>query len=352
MKTPDVKLIAKYVAKEISDNEFAKNYFPYIKHVAEITGKKYSYDGDDLTQELWQLFVGTIIERYNPEMSLDAYVFEYARRTCLHMKGVVREVNLSTLQSNDDPDSEDGDTDWIQEKNSGFIDFDDESIHSKIKGEKLLSKSFLDIQILLRVPSISEKVNSEWVSRADVARELIELGFCKGVSEDKLNDCVSKLIDSKKKVKDKKSFREADLPQDHQDLRNIRISLEMNKPRFSKAIGIHLSSLDAYEYGRTKTIPVDVMQKARELAKNYTDSLAGTKTKFESMKMSEIIEYWSEQSGINISDPDSLSVLLGTTRTTLRRWLSNESRADIERISELDGLVSKYQCTNKITVDA
>ena len=58
---------------------------------------------------------------------------------------------------------------------------------------------------------------------------------------------------------------------------------------------------------------------------------------------------------IDVDDFDKLAVLLGTTRTTIRRWLSNESRAEISQLSALEKIVkerSEGTFTREIAIES
>jgi DNA-binding transcriptional regulator YiaG len=348
MRTPDTDLIKKYISKEITDNEFAKAFFPYIRNIAISTAKKYYFDGDDLSQELWQLFNDKIIHSFNHEMNLDSYVYAFAKRHCMHMRGENRDYSFTSLERDGDPESGDpAEAQWMHNKEESVVHLDDEGIDSKIKGQQLISKTLGDIGLLKKLPSIQIRLETDSTTQEDIARELVACGFSKDNNIEKVLESVSQLSLLKNKAKETSNTSKKELPKENAELREIRIKMQKNKPQFARDIGIHLSSLDAYEYGRTKTVPEDVMTRARELERNFTDDLAHVRAKFGSMEMSKIVAMWANQCGMEIGDADGLSVLLCTTRTTLRRWLNDESKADIERIAQLDEMVNKLQPSNE-----
>lgn len=126
-----------------------------------------------------------------------------------------------------------------------------------------------------------------------------------------------------------------DLSEDQKELRSIRMSLGMTKHGFSKVLNIKQCTLDSYEYGKTKGVPLPLMDSARTLASEKSTMILNSKEMFESKSMSSILEEWAETLHIPAANATALGMMLNTTATTIRRWRKNEVRPDIGKLSKL-----------------
>lgn len=350
--TESIKL---YLSGDLSDDDLAKEYYNYIKGVASVVASRYMYDADDLTQELWGLFVSKIVHTYDSSRSLDGYVYEFAKRHCLYLKGMNREISFSQFSKGDADEDDEGGF-WLKNENEILANFDEEEIHSKVKGQRLVSKTLLDINILRKIPCISDELESPTGSLEDIVKVMIYSGISKELDADVVLEVSKELHKLRNDSQKEKSVKEKiEIPADHRELREIRIKMGMTKPQFAKSIEVHITSLDAYEYGKTKTVPKSVMDTARLLASNFTDEFFEVKQIFANMQMSQIVHRWAGMASIDVDDFDKLAVLLGTTRTTIRRWLSNESRAEISKLSALEKIVkerSEGTFTREIAIES
>lgn len=335
-------LIHNYLAGNVTDNDFAKEYFPFICKIAKVIGSKFNYDKDDLAQDLWGLFVTKIIPAYDSSLSLEPFVYAFAKRHCLHLKGLNREINFSSMNSFPQPDVIEDEFYYAGLDESHTYAMDEEAIFSRIKGEKLLSKSMIDLELLAKLPALSEELARPMGTTEDLANLLARLGVCNNLSPQLILALIDDLQKLRKTINHETPLLKSTLPEDHQKLRFTRLKMGRTKPQFAKELGIQLATLDAYEYGRTKTVPPAVMEKAKVLAENFTDIFAGARGKFNSLTMSQIVTKWAEDMNIPVSDADKLAALLGTTRTTIKRWLTNESRADIEKLASLNEMIERH----------
>jgi transcriptional regulator with XRE-family HTH domain len=349
----DTNLIRLYLDGSLTPNKFANEFYPYIKQIASKVAYKLFYDADDLTQELWNLFETNIIKTYDFSLPLEPLVFEYARRHCLYLKSVNREVNFSTFSgASNESDADDISDALMQSSDDLITTLDDEGIHSRIIGDRLKKKSLSDVSLLMKLPSISNEMKADDVSEYALAAELINCGFAKSSSkEDVVSAARSIEKQSKTIIADPPKIREdKELGVLNCELRSIRKRMGKTKPQFARDIGINLASLDAYEYGRTKSVPMEVMKVARELESNFTDGIAGDRVYFGNIKMSQIVEGWASKLNVKSDDHEQLASILNTTRTTIRRWLLNESRADIEKIALLNSIVETVCQKNQVMI--
>jgi transcriptional regulator with XRE-family HTH domain len=126
-----------------------------------------------------------------------------------------------------------------------------------------------------------------------------------------------------------------DLSDDQRDLRDIRISLGMTKQSFSSALNVKQCTLDSYEYGKTKGVPKDLMDKARKLASDRGEMMSSSRILFDDKPMSSILGEWAEKLNIPMDNSAALSRLLNTTPTTIRRWRENKVRPDLNKLTKL-----------------
>ncbi len=340
----DAELIGNFNAGLISQDELAKHYFQRIKRIAATVANRLMFDKDDLTQELWLLFIERIAPRFDATKSLDAYIYEYAKRRSMHLKGEhSRELSLSSFA--DMPMEDEANEQNGEEKLSSLTGvvsrLDEEGILARIKGQALLDKSAGDAAIVRRLPDILSYLSRETFANGGVAQGVADLGFSEKVQRQVLAGTIAQLNERVEiTAADFGSSQGAKtLSAEQIELRNIRINSGKTKREFAEIIGIQIASLDAYEYGRTKSVPHDVMKNAREWAKNYTDEFALIKSKFHSLKMSQILETWVRELSLDGDDLTEIAAFFETTKTTIKRWMTDESMPQLKKIEHLDSKV-------------
>lgn len=131
------------------------------------------------------------------------------------------------------------------------------------------------------------------------------------------------------------------LSEDQKELRAIRVRLGMTKHGFSKALDIKQCTLDSYEYGKTKGVPLTLMESARALEEKKKGSISSSREMFETKSMSLILGEWAEKLNIPLDNAAALGRLLNTTPTTIRRWRDNKVRPDISKLSKLAARVNE-----------
>lgn len=146
------------------------------------------------------------------------------------------------------------------------------------------------------------------------------------------------VVEDSKDVKRKIVYSLAD---DQKELRAIRIRLGMTKHGFANALGIRQCTLDSYEYGKTKGVPVGLMDSARTLEVQKSDSISTSREMFEAKSMSAILSEWAEKLNIPMDNAAALGRLLNTTPTTIRRWRENKVRPDIGKLTKLAARVDR-----------
>ena len=104
---------------------------------------------------------------------------------------------------------------------------------------------------------------------------------------------VRKIAKTARNTKNKrKTARETiELSKDQQELVDIRKKLGLRHQDYAIMLGIGLPRLSSYTYGRTASVPADVMKTARQLLAENGETSRQLKEKFE-RPMSEIIGEW------------------------------------------------------------
>lgn len=141
-----------------------------------------------------------------------------------------------------------------------------------------------------------------------------------------------------KKVKRQvsKSKSKVQLSKEQQELVDIKNTLGLRHQDYAIMLDIGLPRLSSYTYGRTASVPAEVMKTARQLLAENSKMTMQLREKF-SRPMSEILDEWAEKLGTR-SDAQ-LAALLGVVSMTINRWKKNETRPDLSALSRYDRIV-------------
>jgi hypothetical protein len=132
--------------------------------------------------------------------------------------------------------------------------------------------------------------------------------------------------------------RDTKLSVDQSELVAIIDQLGMQNQDFAAALGIGLPRLSSYIYGRTATVPDDIMKAARDLRDE--DPEAKAKRERFRKPMSEIINDWQELLEID-SDKD-LADSLGVTKMTIFRWRNDQTKPDVTALVRYEQMVHRF----------
>lgn len=128
-----------------------------------------------------------------------------------------------------------------------------------------------------------------------------------------------------------------ELSADQQELVNIKNSLGLRHQDYAILLGIGLPRLSSYTYGRTASVPVDVMKTARELLAENAEATRLLKEKF-NRPMAEILLEW--ESKLGTSSDAELAGLIGVVTMTINRWRKNETKPDLSALNRYDRIVN------------
>ncbi len=128
-----------------------------------------------------------------------------------------------------------------------------------------------------------------------------------------------------------------ELSPDQQELVDIRKKLGLRHQDYAIMLGIGLPRLSSYTYGRTASVPADVMQTARQLLAENGEESRLLKEKF-NRPMSDIVADWEAKLGTT-TDAE-IAGLIGVVTMTINRWRKNETKPDLSALNRYDRIVN------------
>lgn len=137
------------------------------------------------------------------------------------------------------------------------------------------------------------------------------------------------------------------LTDDQKVLREIMKELRLKQPEMANALGIPGPRFSSYIYGRTDSVPEEVMINARGL--QASGSLAAQKAKslFDGKEMNGIMDGWQKAMGwyrLPIDERDKqLAEFFAVATVTPRRWRSGKNRPDDTTLVRYQMLVDDFK---------
>lgn len=128
-----------------------------------------------------------------------------------------------------------------------------------------------------------------------------------------------------------------ELSPDQRELVDIKNSLGLRHQDYAILLGIGLPRLSSYTYGRTASVPADVMKTARQLLAENAEATRLLKEKF-NRPMSEILQGW--ENSLGTSSDAELAGLIGVVTMTINRWRKNETKPDLSALNRYDRIVN------------
>lgn len=135
-------------------------------------------------------------------------------------------------------------------------------------------------------------------------------------------------------VKRPRGGSRAELSVDQQELVKIGSDLGLRNQDYAFALGIGLPRLSSYIYGRTASVPTEVMEKARGL-------LAEEPHRRERLlrfdrDMNVILAEWMTRLAIDTEKDEDMATILGVTKMTIYRWRNNETKPDATALARYE----------------
>ncbi|WP_425953116.1 hypothetical protein [Ralstonia pseudosolanacearum] len=139
--------------------------------------------------------------------------------------------------------------------------------------------------------------------------------------------------------------RSQDLSPEQRELVDICAELGLRNQDFAAALGIGLPRLSSYIYGRTASVPDDVMKLARQMRDEDPEAVARRK-RFD-RPMSAILKGWAKELSIAEDDDQELAVVFGVTPMTSWRWRHDETKPDQTSLSRYEQQVRQYKARHR-----
>ena len=143
-----------------------------------------------------------------------------------------------------------------------------------------------------------------------------------------------------KKDKPEAEQKPRDLSADQKELVDIIAKLEVRNQDFAVLLGIGLPRLSSYIYGRTASVPKDVMDRAREILKEQSKTNSDLRNRF-SGEMSDILNEWRKT--LEAETNEEIANYLGVTTMTIHRWNNNETRPDLTALVRYNTTVEQIK---------
>lgn len=137
----------------------------------------------------------------------------------------------------------------------------------------------------------------------------------------------------------RRANRDEILSADQLELVQICKDLGMRNQDFAAALGIGLPRLSSYIYGRTASVPEEIMTLARQLRDEDPEAEARL-DRFD-RPMSEILDRWARD--LKVETDTDLATTLGVTKMTIFRWRTNETKPDMTALNRYEQVVRTFK---------
>jgi DNA-directed RNA polymerase specialized sigma24 family protein/transcriptional regulator with XRE-family HTH domain len=310
-----------YQEGRIDSATLATSILPLIARFARATANRMGrgVEADDLAQEVWLLLEKSILGKYDPSYPLEPFLLEYTRRVGMSLR---RSWNETLLLDQDTQDLRkaangasnehtafEGDEDFLASSaffhRDGSTEIDETEIDKSIALERIRQLLYTEKQMKSteKNPMLMPGVTLRGVSTAD---------------KPKLPN------------PERRQPRAKKLLPDHQELNDIHNELGWRQQEFADELGIGVPRLVSYLYGKTNTVPADIMEKARALYQQEKEAAATARGKFDGRKMADILVEWAEKLDLPYDDNAALAAVTGATVPTVTRWKKENSRPSIQ----------------------
>lgn len=310
-----------------------------IKQIVAFESKKLGISGecDELSQEIVLVVLNGILETLDSPDNIYPMVLGIAKNTCLAYKRRTMGYNEGRYTSLDtETHDDDGESyEKIFHRDDGhFANADDNSIQLT---EKRMSKEEA-------IKAMGLRINVERSRKSDLAviadnLAASERGFSPLIA---VSSPIARLPLGAIRAEKAKEKPPKVIPKDSLELAEIRRNLGLSIEAFATQLSAARGALTAYLYGRTLTVPVEIMKAARSLYAERGNLMATSSLAFKDRSMHEIALQWAETLGATEDVAISaLSTALEIAPVTVKRWLSNKTRPDLNVLEDYSNRVAK-----------
>lgn len=333
------KMCEKYISNDdrsprlVNQIAYAMNQDERVRKICRVKAKKNGCDLNDLdeiSQRVMEVFLLSMLPKTQDCDAVYAVVYAVANN-------VTREVfrdrqklvaNHSSIEDMQERGEEIGQFTLVDQ-----VDIDhDREIDTQTATKRMAAA-------LQRVISGEQKVADSGVFQME-QDPLVRLVLKNNDTSDDENDSLastrrpSTTPDGQKKQKSR-----TELSADQQELVNIGNKLGLRNQDYAFALGIGLPRLSSYIYGRTASVPDDVMKKARALFAD--EPLRVERLKRFDRPMSKILQGWEER--LKPKNDEDLATSLGVTKMTIYRWRNDETKPDPTALARYEQWIDEYE---------
>ncbi len=275
---------------------------------------------EDVTQELWMIFLGSVGERFNPEYNVEPWLIEAARRIALALR---RKTQRETVASdcNGLASDEDASMDGIL----SFLNDGEEAPEAK-RGS---TKSFDDVEV-----DIDREQALQYLMKKCNRIEKLAMHVVATEPASDVRPTSSPDVGRAPRKPSKAHLSSVYAT----ELHNIRTTLCFTHEEMATRLGLKVATYQAYEYGRIKAVPDAIMERARALL--HDQDYSYVVEKFKGKTMRDIVHEWAKRMHTEPS-VSNMARLLGVNKSTVSRWLSLDSEPSPYELVRFEDIVEQ-----------
>jgi DNA-binding transcriptional regulator YiaG len=281
-----------FVDGHISESAMANVCFPYVQKIATVLSWKYGLSGtlseDDVTSEIWDSFNKWLIPNFDRDYgAITPLVMKIGSRICLKIKT----------------------------ENSAVVEF-------------LPNADSLD-----DITEIDDGEIDKNLARAKMA----EILYNRRINNPTQTSLERQTLKTEIQIKEK-----APINKDSIELLEIKKKLAWTTDRIASELNIPSARMASYLYGKTKTIPSVVLEKARALLLIEADEVEEAKL-FAGQSMQQIVKKFAKLAKLKNPTEKEIAIACNVSVATINRWLHGGTRPSdsqllhYQRIAEMFG---------------
>lgn len=316
--------------KAISETEFAVVCWPYVKKMTNVVAFKFALAGNplcnDIASEMWLTFSTIVVERYDPKKgNLNAWVMICIKNLFLKEFGQYKK-----FVSDEEIDSV---TDERARNNGGCDDLivytDTDEIDKKMSRERFRTALAKNSPLCYHEEQVNKKEQTDsmldMLKVPGTPKEATSFGDLPSENEGR----VTRFRGSSK------------LSPDQMELVEIRTRLGWTQLVMADNLGIGVSRLASYEYGKTTCVPKAILDLARDIGNAEYSSQTEMALRF-GVPIEDLLDRWASMGKIDAHDNRKMSDLLNVSVPTITRWLNGVSKPRLHSLKSCeDGILRK-----------
>lgn len=262
----------------------------------------------DVEQDLWLFLLGSGGQRLDTSYNIEPWLIESARRIALAL--------IRKLSPVEEVELEDELTQEERVINANVIHDVSDSLNMSIDREnalKYLRKKSNTLSTLFLQERSESMPGSAYVSTERVPHFVV-------------NDPVQQHREIPNIGQSPRRTAATPKTPDSEELRRIRTKLRLSQAEMAARLFLKIPTYQAYEYGRVRAVPKEVMDNARRLL--LDDDFSVLREKFSGKKMSEIAKEWAQRIGVDPNYVSEFARVLVVNKSTISRWMKDLTDPD------------------------